>query len=130
MRIEGFKVCNTCNIEKSTEEFHLHKKSLLGVRNTCKSCVSIERKADYYKNQERNIQYSRDYYDKYPQDKNKLKNYRETHKEENNIRHKNRRNKDIFYNLNISIRGLIKGSFKKKEKLIENGRKPKKVLKY
>lgn len=114
MRIKGEKTCNICKIIKSTEDFHLAKDCSFGVRNTCKSCVSINRKAHYYNNQEKNIQYSRNYYDKYPQDKEKLKNYAKTHKEQRKIYYKNRSNKDELYKISSNTRSMIKRAIKQK----------------
>lgn len=56
------KTCNKCGELKTADCFHKSKQLKDGLVNACKSCVSIERKAYYEKNQERIKQKAKDYY--------------------------------------------------------------------
>lgn len=56
------KICNKCGELKAADCFHKSKKLKDGLANACKSCISIERKAYYEKNQEIIKQKANDYY--------------------------------------------------------------------
>jgi 5-methylcytosine-specific restriction endonuclease McrA len=58
------KPCNKCEQSKPLDDFHRHRLLADGRTNTCKVCVSAQRKAYYRENRERISAYNREHYEK------------------------------------------------------------------
>ena len=54
------KICNTCNVEKSLDDFYFRKDSN-SYRNTCKNCFNNKCKSNRENNIERNKEYGKQY---------------------------------------------------------------------
>lgn len=131
------KICKTCGIKKSIEEFGKIREN--NYRNECKKCFSLKlkqyRKEYYIKNKEKLSLQNKDwalkhknsvkeYNKKYYQNNKKrimqnVNEYRKNNKEKlvkkQEEYNKKRINTDCIYKLKCNIRGMINRSFKRKE---------------
>lgn len=58
--IDGFKLCNVCNENKSLSEFHLNKTCKNGVTGTCRKCNRERINKWYYDNRVRRQELAND----------------------------------------------------------------------
>jgi hypothetical protein len=98
------KKCKKCGVEKEITEFNKDKYSKDGIRYRCRECTSLEYKKFYYDNRDNEI--------------NRQVKYQDNNKEKVNIRRRRReterRNTDILYKLQISVRNRLKHYLKSK----------------
>lgn len=48
-----YKICTTCNINKSYKEYYKNNSRPTGIQSQCKSCVNIKKKIHYQNNKEK-----------------------------------------------------------------------------
>jgi hypothetical protein len=61
------KTCPTCKVNKNIDEFYPSKSTKSGIRSTCKSCCSEERKRQYSKNADKEKLYHKITYAENPE---------------------------------------------------------------
>lgn len=99
------KICNTCNIQQSTDNYHKDKHKKLGYRNKCKKCCKEYN--DNYRNNNKN------YFKKYRENnKQYFINKNKAQKENKRKYQKNRRATDSLYKLKGTLRNRIYIMFK------------------
>lgn len=93
--MEQFKVCKSCNINKSFSDFGKDKKTKTGLHSYCKECCSIKNKEWVSKNKEQKEKYLRDYR---IQNKDIIKEQRKTHRINNLDLYKERQEQNLIKN--------------------------------
>lgn len=46
------KICSTCNIKKTSDEYYKNKSRPTGLQSQCKTCVNIKKRIHYQNNKE------------------------------------------------------------------------------
>ncbi len=79
------KTCTKCNIEKEISEFNKNKSSKDGHHSHCRKCTTLQHRENYAKNKdaykeyykltkEARLAYQKDYWEKHPEVRSKLRN--------------------------------------------------------